>query len=148
VATILSYSKKEGLALLGQRSPTCHSYDTGQPGVADALLLDYDSDGFLQGPSTLSRTSPSNSVQLHATDPAQLAAMYYQCPSARLAAHKSTLISVSNDESYGKKVVVQSPSIGSFEDSCNNDITFHGSRVMKGKLRLMSPSVPHLIRVN
>jgi hypothetical protein len=167
MATILSYSEEEGLALLGQRSPTCYSYDTGQPGVTDAFLLDYDSDSSLQGPSILSRTSHSDSFQLHATDPPQLAAMdtdvgtnviadvmpvmdsvYYQCRSASLSAHKDTLISVSNDESYSKNIVVQSPSISSFEDSSNIDITFHGSRVMKGNTAARSPSVPLLIGVN
>ncbi len=106
-------------------------------------MLDYDSDGSLQGLSI--------SVQHEATAPAQIAAMdtdvganvyadvmpamdsvYYQCRSARLAAHKDTLVSVSKDESHGKKAVFQSPSIGSFENSSNIETTFHGSPVMKG----------------
>jgi hypothetical protein len=58
--------------------------------------------------------------------------VYYQCRSARILCQKDTLVSVSVDESFGKSVIVQSPSIGSIEDHegiCN---TFHGSRVMRG----------------
>jgi hypothetical protein len=114
MATVLSYSEEEGLALLGQQSLAYNHPDPGQFGVEGAQLLDYDSDGSHQG--------PDSSLQRAATAPAQIAAMdtdagdndnviadvmptmdsvYYQCRSARLATHKDTSISVSNDESYG-----------------------------------------------
>jgi hypothetical protein len=145
MATVLSYSEEEGLALLGQQSPAYNHPDAGQFRVEGTQLLDYDSDGSQRG--------PESSLQRAATATAQIAAMdtesgendnvtadviptmdsvYYQCRSARLATQKDTLISVSNDESYGKKAIVQSPSIGSLENSSNIETTFHGSRVMKG----------------
>jgi lysophospholipase L1-like esterase len=58
--------------------------------------------------------------------------VYYQCHSARIACQKDTLVSVSVDESFGKRMTIQSPSVGSFEDHVGIGNTFHGSRVMKG----------------
>jgi hypothetical protein len=48
-----------------------------------------------------------------------LDAVYFQCRSARISSFKYTLISVSRDESFGKKLSVQSPLFGSFEDHGN-----------------------------
>jgi hypothetical protein len=62
----------------------------------------------------------------------ELDAMYYQCRSARLAGRQDTFVSLSNDNSFGKIVTVQSPQIGSFEDHCNLEDTFHGSQIMRG----------------
>jgi hypothetical protein len=56
--------------------------------------------------------------------------MYYQCRSARISCQKDTLGSVSVDESFGKRVIVDSPSVGTLEDHGQIDHTFHGSRVM------------------
>jgi hypothetical protein len=39
--------------------------------------------------------------------------VYYQCHSARTSCQKDTLVSVSVDESFGKRMTVQSPGIGS-----------------------------------
>jgi hypothetical protein len=64
----------------------------------------------------------------------EMDAMYYQCRSSRLAGRQDTLVSVSQDSSFGKIVTVQSPPIGSFEDHDNFHSTFHGSRVMKGNV--------------
>jgi hypothetical protein len=61
-----------------------------------------------------------------------LDALYFQCRSARLSSFKDNLISVSHDESFGKKLVAQSPLFGSLEDHGNLDKTFHGSRTMRG----------------
>jgi hypothetical protein len=58
--------------------------------------------------------------------------VYYQCRSARTLCQKDTLVSVSVDESFGKRVIVQSPGIGSLEDHDGISKTFHGSRVTKG----------------
>jgi hypothetical protein len=58
--------------------------------------------------------------------------VYYQCRSARTMCQKDTLVSVTVDESFGKRVIVQSPNIGSFEDHDEMGNTFHGSRIMKG----------------
>jgi hypothetical protein len=59
-------------------------------------------------------------------------AIYFQCRSARTAGYKDTLVSVSQDESFGKKLTVQSPIIGTFEDHENLAGTFHGSRITMG----------------
>jgi hypothetical protein len=61
-----------------------------------------------------------------------LNSMYFQCRSARIANHKETLVSVSNDDTFGKTITVQAPLFGTFEDHAGLDATFHGSRVMKG----------------
>ncbi len=58
--------------------------------------------------------------------------MYYQCRSARLSCQKDTLISITVDESFGKRVIVNSSNIGSLEDHGQIEKTFHGSRVMHG----------------
>jgi hypothetical protein len=50
----------------------------------------------------------------------------------RLSSHKDLLISVSQDESFGRNVTVQSAAIGSFEDHGKIGSTFHGSRIMRG----------------
>jgi hypothetical protein len=58
--------------------------------------------------------------------------MYYRCRSARLSCQKDTLISITVDEPFGKRVIVNSPNIGSLEDHGQIEKTFHGSRVMRG----------------
>jgi hypothetical protein len=58
-------------------------------------------------------------------------AVYHQCRSARVTSYRDSLVrlSVSQDESFGKRVSVQSATIGSLEDHDNLGATFHGSRV-------------------
>jgi hypothetical protein len=75
------------------------------------------------GEEALAEAAPVDNVM----DP-----MYYQCRSARLSCQKDKLISVSVDESFGKRVIVNSPNIGSLEDHGQIEKTFHGSRVMRG----------------
>jgi hypothetical protein len=122
-------SEEEGLALLGEDDLLEQSAAT-----ADNSLLDYDSDG----PDPSHHAGSGTSVHLVSTametdsEPAtkvapELDAMYYQSRSARLAGRQDTFVSLSNDNSFGKIVTVQSPQIGSFEDHCNLQDMFHGS---------------------
>jgi hypothetical protein len=68
----------------------------------------------------------------HPAPSSEMDATYFQCRAARMSSHKDLLISVSQDESFGKTVTVQSASIGSFEDHGNLTNTFLGSRMMRG----------------
>jgi hypothetical protein len=148
LSTLPASSEEEGYALLGQ-----HSQDesTGDERL-DTGLLDYDSDGHDTNTDLMAAEQSDNSLhQLTAMDtgvgrdgeeggahmeavPAEtvIDPMYYQCRSARVSCQKDTLVSVSVDESFGKRVIVNSPSIGSLEDHGQIDKTFHGSRVMRG----------------
>jgi hypothetical protein len=107
-------------------------------------LLDYESDGQDSEPNVRQSASSAEDPQLQAAmdvkpaGPSQppvtnvMDSVYYQCHSARTLCQKDTLVSVSVDESFGKRVIVQSPSVGSLEDHDGISKTFHGSRVMKG----------------
>ncbi len=135
-------SEEEGLALLGPPSPP---EAVPGPSCTDTstvhLLLDYDSD---QSSSGESRRCSTAATTLRPDTPAAmdtdsstttnpgLNSMYYQCRSARITNHKETLVSVSNDDTFGKTIKVQAPLFGTFEDHAGLDATFHGSRVMKG----------------
>jgi hypothetical protein len=140
------YSEAEGLELLSQDSPGDPSQELNALEHVTGLL-DYESDGQDQESNSHHPASSSMSVgdpQLQAAmdvktagssqSPAKnvMDSVYYQCRSARILCQKDTLVSVSVDESFGKRVIVQSPSIGSLEDHDGISKTFHGSRVMKG----------------
>ncbi len=133
-----SCSLEQGIDLLIAGSPIGESvtYDTG--------ILDYDSDDTnVAAPSALvasEQQSPamdtSNScndtvTRTSATSPS-LSAVYYQCRSSRQSSFRETLISVSADGTFGKKVVSNPPMYGSFEDHNGIGNTFHGSRILKG----------------
>jgi hypothetical protein len=60
--------------------------------------------------------------------------LYYQCKSARQATFRDHLISVSADDTLGKKILAPSPVIGSFESVEGIEKTFHGSRILKGNV--------------
>jgi hypothetical protein len=148
-------SEEEGLSLLIHGSPI----PDDETGTSDEHLLDYDSDAdhpvatndsskneqaTAQGhviSATLQNTDvdmdqsaagPSGQISDAAGSTSPQDAVYFQCRSARTAGYKDTLVSVSQDESFGKKLTVQSPMIGTFEDHDNLASTFHGSRVTKG----------------
>jgi hypothetical protein len=59
-------------------------------------------------------------------------AVHHQCRTARVTSFKDTLVSVSQDETFGKTISIQTPLVGSLGDHPNAGGTFHGSRVMKG----------------
>jgi hypothetical protein len=98
---------------------------------ADQHLLDYDSEGEdtveVKNYNTTS-SGDNGSPQPPATTPMametdtaagsspEMDAVYHQCNSTRCALRKDTLTSVSPDNSFGKTVTVQTPSVGSLLD--------------------------------
>ncbi len=140
------YSEAEGLELLAQDSPGSPSRELSAL-EHDTGLLDYESDGQEHESNNRHPASSSMStgdLQYQAAMDIEMAgsskspvnnvmdSVYFQCRSARTLCQKDTLVSVSVDESFGKRVIVQSSSIGSFEDHEGICKTFHGSRIMKG----------------
>jgi hypothetical protein len=115
--------------MLSIRSLVSYDYESDkQEQVLDVLqsnpLAD---DPQLQAAMDVEQTRTTQSPVVNVMD-----SVYYQCCSPRTMCQKDTLVSVSLEESFGKRVIVQSPNIGSLEDHegiCN---TFHGSRIMKG----------------
>jgi hypothetical protein len=61
-----------------------------------------------------------NSLPEEKTTP-EMDSVYYQCRSARTSMYKDILVSVSQDESFGKKINAPSAVIGSLEG--NGDIS-------------------------
>jgi hypothetical protein len=129
--------------------------------MGDASLLDYESDTDQsprepqRGPITdkeLKGATPASTdtdvmdmdIQQHLvpnednTPPGSktLDAVYHQCRASRTSGFRETLISVSNDSTFGKKVISQSPPFGSFEDHAGIEKTFHGTRVLKGTVKV------------
>jgi hypothetical protein len=140
-------SEEEGLSLLVHGSPIGDTSD----GTSDEHLLDYESDSdsstnppgnpqcgqdVAQIQQTIcsavateedrdqSLAGPSGLSNIGSGVNSPLDAVYFQCRSARTAGFKDVLISVSQDDSFGKKLTVQSPCIGSFEDYSSITETF------------------------
>jgi hypothetical protein len=135
------FSEAEGLELLTQDSPGDPSADSNLGAIANvSSLLDYESDSPEPDPearTTTERKSPPHAaMDIEHTCTASVTnvmdPVYYQCRSARTLCQKDTLVSVTVDESFGKRVVVQTPGVGSLEDHDGICNTFHGSRVTKG----------------
>jgi hypothetical protein len=141
------YSEAEGLELLAQDSP---GSPLNENSAVEHItgLLDYESDGQEQtlatrqpAPCSVSTedlqhqaamdVEPSGSAN-SSVNSVMMDSVYFQCRSACISCQKDTLVSVSVDESFGKRVIIQSPSVGSFEDHQGISQTFHGSRIMKG----------------
>jgi hypothetical protein len=77
----------------------------------------------------------------------KLDAVYYQCRATRINGFKDTLVSISTDSTFGKKIISQSPSVGTLEDHDGIEKTFHGTRVLKGNTLIsqtISSSLIHL----
>ncbi len=150
-------SEEDGLSLLIHGSPISDGLQEDEEGGSSGLhLLDYESDNDGQNEGTASPQKDQSDYQVqrqeHAamdTDPPreagtdrapqvesapELDAVYYQCRSARTSTYKDTLISVSQDETFGKKIIAPSTAIGSLEDHGDVAHTFHGSRLMKGNV--------------
>jgi hypothetical protein len=118
-------SEEDGLSLLIHGSPISDVVQDDEEGGSSGLhLLDYESDNDGQNEGTDSQKDQSDyqvQRQEHAamdtyppreagTDRApqaesipELDAVYYQCRSARTSMYKDTLISVSQDETFGEK---------------------------------------------
>jgi hypothetical protein len=119
-------SEEEGLSLLIHGSPI----RDGEDGASDEHLLDCDSDTDIApvNPSNYEQAtvqghvipatsgSPDMDMDQSAPGPSGQSsdaiangspqdAVYFQCRSARMAGYKDILVSVSPDESYGKKTV-------------------------------------------
>ncbi len=100
--------------------------------------MDYDSDTSRNADeissalNTAAATVTDTDQYAQSSPPSEMDATYFQCRAARMSSHKDLLISVSQDESFGKTVTVQSATIGSFEDHGNLTSTFLGSRMMRG----------------
>jgi hypothetical protein len=131
-------SVEEGLALLGDNTTGIDPLEHAGINV-DNSILDYEShcsdsaQHSTHVPEALPLSTAMEMDSESAADaPPELDAMYYQCKSARLESRTDVFVSVSQDNSFGKVVSVQSPQIGSFEDHCNIKDKFHGSRVMRG----------------
>ncbi len=107
----------------------------GDHSPVDPGILDYESESDDIGVDVASRTevavaSPvdmeteptsSSSVQQFSTlDP-----VYYQC-------HRDTLVSMNIDGTFGKRVISQAASFGTFEDHPGIQDTFHGTSILKG----------------
>jgi hypothetical protein len=107
-------------------------------GEIDIRLLDYDSDisrdadEVSSALNTAAATAMDTDQAAHSAPPSEMDATYVQCHAARTSSHKDLLISVSQDETFGKTVSVQSASIGPLEDHGNLASTFLGSRMMRG----------------
>jgi hypothetical protein len=136
-AAIPTSSEEEGLELLGTAITSEDPDPIAAHGEIDTRLLDYDSDTSKddEAVSTLDSTAATAmdmDQTAHPVTPPEMDTTYVQCHAARISSHKDLLISVSQDETFGKTVSVQSASIGSLEDNGNLSGTFLGSRMMRG----------------
>jgi hypothetical protein len=148
-------SEEDGLSLLIHGSPISDGLQDDEEGGSSGLhLLDYESEndgqtavstnpkevqsGYhvqLQEPAAMDTEPPTKGCSGSTTQAEvapELDAVYYQCKSARTSLYKDTLISVYQDETFGKKIVAPSTAIGSLDDSRDVALTFHGSRLMRG----------------
>jgi hypothetical protein len=118
-------SEDEGLSLLIHGSPIRDD----ESGASEEHLLDYDSDGEQPVPATDPQQSEQTDVHCHLVPTAPQNsdmemdqstagssgfnrdsadsgsppdAIYFQCRSARTAGYKDTLVSISQDDSFGK----------------------------------------------
>jgi hypothetical protein len=58
--------------------------------------------------------------------------MYHQCRASRLSGLKDNLVSICNDNTFGKRIVSQAAQIGTLADHEGIGVTFHGSRFLRG----------------
>jgi hypothetical protein len=150
-----SSSEEDGSAILIHGSPISGGeLEEDESETGGLRLFDYESDSEVQGGQATTPHSTQADFQVQRqqhvamdTDPPreavgrsvvpemaspELDAVYYQCRSGRTSMYKDTLVSVSQDESFGKKIIAPSTSIGSLEDHGSVTCTFQGSRVMRG----------------
>jgi hypothetical protein len=114
--------------------------------IVDTEILDYESDDASQterGRLVPAEREPtamdtSNIEKDRAANSSgttgHLNATYYQCRASRLNSFRDTLISISADGTFGKKVVSVSPTFGSLEDHDGIEKTFAGSRILKNNV--------------
>jgi hypothetical protein len=131
-----------GIELLVSGSPI------GEGGICNDDLLDYDSDnssvqqqvapqrdsGQLTMETYSHTTSSGHATSATSKNIIVTDAMYHQCRNSRLSDRRDNLVSISSDSTFGKQIVTQSATVGSFEDHPGLDKTFHGSHVLKGNV--------------
>jgi hypothetical protein len=131
-----------GISLLVAGSPIDDSV------AGDDALLDYDSDdGSAQKSLTVPSDQATSAMDIeneNTTDPAAGPsnpshstvpdAMFHQCCSNRLSGFRENLVSISADDTYGKKLISPTVPIGSLEDHVGLKGTFHGSRMLRGNV--------------
>jgi hypothetical protein len=141
-ASLPSFGEEEGLRLLSQNSPSSRTKSSHFNDVnIDMSILDYDSDttpdaserepgALTQQDESLAASRASVDMETEAgtsdSTMSEMDAVYFQCRAARTSSSKDLLISVTSDDTFGKKITVQSPPIGSFEDHGKIGETFHG----------------------
>jgi hypothetical protein len=116
--------------------------------VVDDTLLDYESDEsnaqkhsvVPSEPTLAAMDTESTSSAESAIGPSTssnftvLDAMFHQCRASRLSGFRDTLVSISSDNTFGKKIVSPTVPIGTFEDHNGLKNTFHGSRLLCGNV--------------
>jgi hypothetical protein len=131
-----------GVELLVSGSPI------GDDVICNDALLDYDSDNSSvqqqvaqhsnSGQLTMETDTYTTSSESATSAPSKniivTDAMYHQYRNSRLSDRRDNLVSISADSTFGKQIVTQTATVGSFEDHPGLDKTFHGSRVLKGNL--------------
>jgi hypothetical protein len=131
---------EHGISLLVAGSPIDDSL------AADDTLLDYDSDdGNTQQQIAVSSDPPPAAMDIESSSMVDsvagpstssnftvLDAIFHQFRASRLSGFRDNLVSISSDDTFGKKIVSPTVPIGSFEDHGGLKDTFHGSRLLQG----------------
>jgi hypothetical protein len=131
---------ERGISLLVARSPIDDSV------AGDDALLDYDSDeGSAQNtlavpgdPATSAMDVENENTPDCAAGPCNPSnstvpdAMFHQCRTNRLRGFRENLVSISADDTFGKKLVSPTVPIGSLEDHEGLKGTFHRLRMLRG----------------
>jgi hypothetical protein len=111
-----------------QNSDFCHENTSSGAATGTATPAAADDTITFKAPEPMNVDVANNPTQ---ASTGLLDPLYYQCRSARLAGFRDNLISVSIDDTLGKKILAPSPVIGTFETHSGIEKTFHGSRVLK-----------------
>ncbi len=130
-------SLEHGLDILINGSPIGDDTADGES------LLDYNSDGNSEVSSRsqpldiemneVARDQRAPDVTTHGASTQQCTdAVHLQCRASRLNSFRETLVSVSTDSTFGKKIISNAPVFGTLDDHVGLERTFHGARIMKG----------------
>jgi hypothetical protein len=133
-------SLEHGLDILINGSPIGDDTADGES------LLDYNSDG---NSETSARSQPADTLDIEMNEIARdqrdldgtapgtsklqcTDALHLQCRASRLNSFRETLVSISTDNTFGKKIISNAPVFGTLDDHGGLEHTFHGARIMKG----------------
>jgi hypothetical protein len=131
---------EQGISLLVAGSPIDDSV------AGDDALLGYDSDdGTAQNTLAVPSDPAPSAMDVENGNPMDFAAgpsnpsnstvpdaMFHQCRTNRLSGFRDYLVSISADNTFGKKIVSPTVPIGTQEDHDGLKGTFHGSRMLRG----------------